>query len=161
MISKKIFIQFLVKRLWPWILEYIWPIIIDYFIKIFNKSFKEFADSLYKNIRKDSNVKAAEDKAREAENEAQMSSDPEAREKYETIAGIWREVAEKYRQENEFLKSQIDQLKTNKLNDVNSELKTINPSLIQKNGNALLDLGDELISLPSPPNPKEKNETDI
>lgn len=58
--------------------------------------------------RNEANAQEAKARAEQAVEAAAQAGDPKEAEKWKAIAAVWREIAEKFRHENEMLQAELD-----------------------------------------------------
>jgi len=152
-----------IKRLvfefvWPWVVENIWPILQAHVIDLLLKGLRTLSESIFHEVkhRDDASSTEAEEKADAAERSAKLADTEAERDKQESIAKIWREVAEKYRVDNEELRRKIEDIATRKQHDLCTDIRSSSPSLEQRNEVLVLTLNGKSTSLPALPSPDEK-----
>ena len=128
---RKVFASFIIKFFWPFFVKYVWPSIVKLISEITSKSFRALYDRLAQVVKSRINERtvSASQKASEAEQQAQSSQTQSEREKHEAIARAWREVAEQYRKENEFLKKQIADVLASQQADFETEISAFNQKM--------------------------------
>lgn len=105
-------LQFIVKKFWPWFLEFVWPIIQEHIIDIINFIICFFTNKIKDKANEQSSKREsdANKKAEEAEQRAEKAANTTDADKYEAIAKVWREVAEQFRSDNEELRKKLDDI---------------------------------------------------
>ena len=139
------------KIVWPWLKKYVWPIIKDYILKLVAFAFKKLSEKL-KSVFDERAEKVAEDadaKAHEAEQRAKVAPETNEREKQEAIARLWREVAEKLRQENEALRAKVVELTRDAESELHGNVRDLDPDLEMSMDLPVLVIGNERTTLPN------------
>lgn len=143
------------KVMWPFFVKYIWPFILEHLTDLASKSLKLLAENIWEAAQKRLNRSEsdARTKADEAEHKANASTDQSEREKLESIANIWRQVAEQHKAEIEVLKKQIDDMLANQLSATIDEMHKVDPTVTNEKENIVITVGDDRLALPAPKNP--------
>ena len=148
-----------IEFVWPWVRENIWPIIQEHVIGLVKIGLRSLSESIFHEAKHgaDAGSAEAEVKAVAAERSAKLADTEAERDKQESIAKIWREVAEKYRADNEELSRKIEKITTRKQHDLCTDIRSSSPSIEQSNEVLVLTLNGKSTSLPALPSPDEKS----
>jgi BMFP domain-containing protein YqiC len=144
----------IIKYFWPWFLEYVWPLILKHLLSLIDRSLGDLSKKVAKTFDNRMQKGAAEamSKVEEATAAASISVDPVEREKNEQIARIWREVAEKFRSENEILKAQLTELSARNKQSLQDDVRQVVPTLENIDSVPSVAIAGKLSQLPALPN---------
>ena len=147
--------KLIVEIFWPWFKEFVWPIIkkaieelISYIIGTVEK-IKKWTSEKAKN-----NAENANKKADEFDKMAEFAKTHEAHEeadKFRAVAQVWREVAEQFRQENELLKREIDDISKTAKKEVSEKVDNLNIDLDFSHEKPKFMIGGNSYNLPALP----------
>ena len=144
--------KWLVKVFWPWFVKHVWPFIkehvlelIVFFLVTVKNKIKEYVSK-----RSEKREIEAAERAEDAEKRAKSADSEPEKEKWEAIAGVWREVANTIREENEALKKRVEELIAETTTDAKDALDTMALSAEFSGDQTLLTIGDQTHKLPSP-----------
>lgn len=155
-----------VKVFWPWFLEAVWPAIKKHAAQLILLGLDMLASAIKRLMinRTKTRSDEANQQAAEYEKKAEVAENEIEAENYKKIAQIWREVAEKYRQDNEFLKNKMEELVADVKLDVLEKVDALKINLHFKDKVPELTMDDqsyELKELPynefEPPKEGEKS----
>lgn len=110
-------VKFVISIFWAEIKKYIAKYI-KTFLEWLVEEVKEYFSK-----RNSENAEEAEEKAAFATRNAEEASEPTEADKWRAIASVWREVAEKFRKENERLEAKLTSIQTTADIEVNEHLE--------------------------------------
>lgn len=139
--------RFIVKRFWPWFIEYAWPLIKEEVIIIFAQVLNFIRRSLedYFNNRNETQQKNMKEQAEEAERQAETALDEVEAAKWRGKAEAYREQAITLQEENEQLRRKIEQIMREGIDNARSDIENIN---IEIKDSKQLEFGSKSIPLP-------------
>jgi hypothetical protein len=145
--------EVIVKIFWPWFREFAWPFIRQYMNELIIFVLNLFIDKFKKWVSEQAEKKTetANQKAAEFEQKAKFSQRNEDTEKFIAIAKVWREVAEQFRQENESLKKNIDELSEEIKKEEFAKVDSLKIDLDLSDEKPKLSIGDAIYNLPQLP----------
>ena len=152
----KAWINLIVKRLWPWFLKHVWPHIRQFILELIGTILLALVESIkaWYNRRSQQRERNATRRGREAKRSAGQASDASEQLRQEAIAGVWRDVAEEFRQDNEELTAKLDELLAKANADAVRRLSESEPSIHAHKGSVRLLIAGGGVDLPlDPANP--------
>jgi hypothetical protein len=145
-------IDSIIKRVWPWFLEYIWPIIREYVRELVESLLRDLQERIRSWFAARSQLREehATRQASDAEGCAGQATNVSDRERFEAIAKVWREVAEMFREENERLQSKVDELVRDAGAQAARQMADAEPTLNAQKGSLRLMIAGTVADLPQP-----------
>jgi predicted RNase H-like nuclease (RuvC/YqgF family) len=104
----------MINLLWGTIVSTLAELAFPAFKDVLKSTLSTYLDELTNNIKKQIEIitkdqsKDAHERAKDAEEKAANSTDPDDVAKYQAVADVWREVAEGLKKENQDLKQKVD-----------------------------------------------------
>ncbi len=146
--------KFIVKKFWPWFLDFVWPYIKEHFRALINFVIDNIIEMIKKWVEDKTSKREQEayHKAYQADEKAdKASSDMNEAEKHRAVAEVWREVAEQFRKDNEELKKRIDEIENEAKEGSTKIIDDLKLNVDFSKDKPTLKIGDEIRELPSLP----------
>ena len=139
--------NFLVKKFWPWFIQHVWPklqsIIISIVVEAFDNLRKKISD--YLSSQAESQREEYRQKAADAEQQADSTTDDVAAAKWKAKAEAYYEFAKELKHENEKLRHDIEEEIRTSAQKAKSDISSLD---IEQTDSAVLVGGRDLPSLP-------------
>lgn len=146
-------LELLITYVWPWIRDHILPEIRDAMNDIGKAAgvrMREFLDWVLGRLSRDQQD-YANAKAEAADANAKAAASDAEREKHEAVAKVWREVAERFRQDNEALRAKFEEFAAREEQKMHDDINAMKPDMDTSSGKPELVIGTTRTTLPSLP----------
>jgi phage terminase Nu1 subunit (DNA packaging protein) len=146
-------LKLLLRTVWPWVIAAVWPHVRAWLEREMSALLLRLMDKVRGKVatRLDRRGEDALTRAKAAEAQVAQAGSDEERVRLEATARVWREVAEQFRQENEALRAQVDELTQGSLTETRERLAEATPTLEDVDGRPHLRVGGERTALPPLP----------
>ncbi|NJI86306.1 MULTISPECIES: hypothetical protein [Shewanella] len=142
---------FLVEAFWPWFKEFAWPILREHLADIIMLLAKALKDKIKSKVDENSEiqVKDFEDKASKAEESAMDSVNKDEIEKFKNEARIWREAAERLKQDNAKLQKDLDEITFKMEKTAIDSLEAMELDIAAEDNKTVLSIDGKKTNLPN------------
>lgn len=146
-------LKLLLRTVWPWVVSAVWPHVQAWLAREMSALLLRLMDKVRGKVndRLERRGQDALARAKQAEARAAGATTEADRVQLEATARVWREVAEQFRQENEALRAQVDELTQGSLKESRERIAAATPALEEVDGQPTLRVGDQRTTLPPLP----------
>jgi valyl-tRNA synthetase len=146
-------LKFFAEKLWPWFKDYIWPHLREHLLEMVSWTFSRLKEKIkeYLEERSSQRQEEATQRALKAEESARNATNDAERQKHEALASVWREVAEQFREENELLKTKVQELTSAAELELVESARKNAPNVDTSSDTPVLVIGEKRTSLPPLP----------